>query len=87
MSKVDKEAETKKAIEEKNKVASERKNLVRIEDVEESYSSSSLSMFSIVSDRESSEVPSHRSPTLIEVQILDKQEEAHAVLQPRKKST
>ena len=40
MSKVDKEAETKKAIEEKNKIASELKNIVRIEDVEESSSSS-----------------------------------------------
>ena len=35
MSKVDKEAKTKRAIEEKNKVASERQNLIRIEDVEE----------------------------------------------------
>jgi hypothetical protein len=78
MSKVDKEAETKKAIEEKNKVASERKHLIRIEDVEESSSSSSMSMYSIVSDRESSKVSSHRSPTLIEVQILEKQEEVHS---------
>ena len=54
MFKVDKEAETKKAIEEKNKVASERKNLIRIEDEEESSSSSSLSMYSIDSDGESS---------------------------------
>ena len=54
MSKVDKEAERKKAIEEKNKFASKRKNLVRIEDVEESSSSSSMSMYNIDSDRESS---------------------------------
>ena len=58
MSKVDKEAETKKVIEEKNKVASEWKNLVRIEDVEKLASSSSMSMYSIHSDRESLEVPS-----------------------------
>ena len=80
MSEMDKEAETKKAIEEKNKVACEWKNLVRVEDVEESYSSSSLSMYSIDSDRESSEVPSFRSPTLIEVQIPDKHEEVHSSL-------
>ena len=59
MSNVDKEAKTKRAIEENNKVASERKNLVRIEDVEESSSSYSMSMYSIDYDREISEVPSH----------------------------
>ena len=59
MSKVHKEAETNKAIEEKNKVASEWKNLIRIEDEEESSSSSSMSMYDIDSDRESSEVSSH----------------------------
>ena len=58
MSKVDKEAETKKSIEEKNKVARKRKNLIRIEDEEESSSSSSMSMYSIDSDQEDSEVPS-----------------------------
>jgi hypothetical protein len=59
MSKVDKEEETKRAIEEKNKVASEWQNLVRIEDVEESSSSSSMSMYNIDFDRERSEVSSH----------------------------
>ena len=78
MSKVDKEANTKKAIEEKNKIASEQKNLVRIEDVEESSSSSSMSMYSIDSDREDSKVPSRRSPTLIEVQIPEIHEEVHS---------
>ena len=77
MSKVDKEVETKRAIEEKKKVASEQKNLVRIEDVEESSSSSSMSMYNIDDVKESSEVPSHRSSTLIEVQIPDKHEEVH----------
>ena len=40
MSNIDKEAETRKAIEEKNRVASEWKNLIRIKDEEESSSSS-----------------------------------------------
>ena len=74
MSKVDKEAKTKKSIEEKNKVASEWRNLVRIEDQEESSSFSSMSMYSIDFDRESSEVPSRVSFTLIESQIPRKQE-------------
>ena len=78
MSKVDKEVETKKAIEEKNKVASGWKNLIRIEDEEESFSTSSMSMYSIDSDRERSEVPSRRSPTLIEVQIPEIHEEVHS---------
>ena len=39
MSKVDKEAELKRAIEERNKVASKRENIIRIEDEEESHSS------------------------------------------------
>ena len=34
-------------------------------------------MYSIDYDRESSEVPSRRSPTLIEFQIPDKHEECH----------
>ena len=54
MSKIDKESKIKKAIEEKNKVATERKNLIRIEDVEESSSSSSMPMYSIDSDWEDS---------------------------------
>ena len=78
MTKVDKEAETKKPIEEKNKVASEWKNLIGIENVEESSSSSSMSMYSIDSDWESSEVPSRRSPTLIEVQIPEIHKEVHS---------
>ena len=77
ISKVDKEAEIKRAIEEKNKVASERDNVVRIEDEEESSCSSSMSMYSIESDRKGLEVSSHRSSTLIEVQIHDKHEEVH----------
>jgi hypothetical protein len=78
MSKMDKEAETKKSIKEKNKVSSERKNLIIIEDEEESLSSSSMSMYSIDSNRESSYVPSRRSPTLIEIQIPKIHEEVHS---------
>ena len=67
MSKLDKEAELKRAIEEKHKVSSERDNIVRIEDEEESSSSSSMSMYNIESDRKGLEVSSYRSPTLLEV--------------------
>ena len=68
----------KKAIEENNKVGSEQDNLIKIEDEEESSSSSSMSMYSIDSDRESSEVPSRQSPTFIEVQIPEIHEEVHS---------
>jgi hypothetical protein len=50
MTKIVKEAEIKRAIEEKNRATSERKNLIRIEDVEELSSSYSMSMYSIHSD-------------------------------------
>jgi hypothetical protein len=76
MSKIDKEAETKKVVEENNRVASEQKNLIKIEDVEESSSSSSMSMYSIDFDREDSEVTSRRSPTLIKVQIPEKKKKS-----------
>ena len=69
MSKMDKEEETKLTIEEKNKIASKWDNLDRIEDVEESSSYSSISMHNINYDRKGSEVSSHQSPSLIEVQI------------------
>ena len=59
MIKIDKEAKIKKAIVEKNRVASEWKNIFRIEDVEESYSSSSMSIYSLDYNREDSGVPSH----------------------------
>ena len=67
MSKIDKEAELKTTIEERNKVSSERDNNVRIEVEEESSSSSSMSMYSIESDRKVLEVSSFQSPTLLEV--------------------
>ena len=51
MCKIDKEAEIKRDIEEKNSVASERKKIIKIEDAEESYSSSSMSMYSIMIER------------------------------------
>ena len=53
MSLIDKEAEIKRAIEVKGKVSSERMNIVKIED-EESSSSSSMSLYSIESDRKDS---------------------------------
>ena len=77
MSKIDKEAEIKRSIEEKNRVASVWKNLIRIENVEESSSSSSMSMYGIDYDWEDSKVPSRRSPTLIEDEILENQEKVH----------
>ena len=78
MTKIDKQAEIKKNIEENNRVASERKNLIKIRDVEESYSSSSMAMYSIDSNWEDSKVPSRRYPTLIEAQIPKNQEEVHS---------
>ena len=78
MSKVDKEAELKRTIEERNKVSSEWDNIVKIEVEEESSSSSLMSMYSIESDKKGLEVSSCRSPTLLEVQILDKHEEVHS---------
>jgi hypothetical protein len=67
MSKIDKEAELKRTIVERNKVSSEWDNIVRIEVEEESYSPSSMSMYNIEFDRKRSEVSSLWSPTLLEV--------------------
>ena len=71
MNKVDKEAEIKKSIVEKRRVAIERKNIIKIEDVEESSSSSLISIHDLDSNKEDSEVPSHWSPTLIEAPLLE----------------
>ena len=71
MIKIDKEADIKKTIVEKNKYASEKKNIIRIKDVEESSSSSSMSMYSLDFDREDLEVPSCRSTNLIEAQLSE----------------
>ena len=54
MTKIDKEEEIKKAIAEKNRATIEWKNIIRIEDVEESSSSSSMSMYSLDCDGEDS---------------------------------
>ena len=51
MTKIEKEVEIKKSIAEKSKVAIEQKNIIRIEDVEESSSSYWMSMYNIDSDR------------------------------------
>ena len=77
MSQIDKESEFKRDIEVKNKVSSERMNVVRIED-EESSSSSSMSLYNIDSDRKDSKVSSRRSPTLLEAQVPDKPKEVHS---------
>ena len=69
MLKIDKKAEIKKAIDEKNRVASEQNNIIRIKDVEESSSLSLMPMYSLDCNKKDSKVPSHRSPTLIEPQI------------------
>jgi hypothetical protein len=55
---IDKEMEIKKSIAEKNKAAIEWKHIIRIEDVEKSSSSSSMSMYSLDYDREYSKVSS-----------------------------
>ena len=76
MSKVDKEEELKRTVEERNKIKED--NIVRIEVEEESSSPSSMSMYNTESDRKGLEVSSRRSPTLLEVQIPDKHEEVHS---------
>ena len=78
MTKIDKEVEIKKAIVKKSWVAIERKNIIKIEDVEESSSSSSMSMYSLDSDREDLEMPSRQSPTLIEAPLPEHLEEVHS---------
>ena len=80
MTKLDKEEEIQKAIAEKSRAAIERKNIIRIEDEEESSSSSSMSMYNLDSDKEDSDVPCHRSPTLIlqDAPILVHLEEVHS---------
>ena len=78
MTKIDKEAEIKKSIADKSKDTIEWKNIIRIKDVEESSSSSSMSMHNLDSYKEDLEVPSHRSPTLIEAPLPDNLEEVHS---------
>ena len=78
MIKVDKEEEINKSIVEKRRDDIERKNIIKIEDVEESSSSSLMSMYNLDSDKEDSKVPSRRSPTLIEAPLLEHLEEVHS---------
>ena len=77
MSRMDKEAELKKAIEVNNKSSSKRVNIVRIED-EESSSSYSMSLYNIESDKRDSEVSSRQTPTLIGTQVLEQPKEVHS---------
>ena len=65
MTQVDKEEEIQKDIAEKSRAAIEQKNPIKIEEGEESSSSSSMVVNILDSDQEDSYVPSHRSPTLI----------------------
>ena len=58
MTKIDKEAKIKKSIAEKSRASIERKNIIRIEEVEESSSSSSMSMYNLDSDIFRSSIPS-----------------------------
>ena len=67
MSQIDKEAEIKKSITEKNRDAIEWKNIIKIEGVEESSSYSFVNILD--SDQEDLVVPSHWSPTLIEAPL------------------
>ena len=78
MTKIDKEEEIKKAIAEKNIDSIKWKNIIRIEDVEESSSSSSMSMYILNLDKEDSEVPSRWSPTLIKDPLPEHLEEVHS---------
>ena len=68
MSKIDKEAKQKKAMEDKSKVSSERLNIVSIDD-EESSSSSSMPLYNIESNGKELEVSSRRTPTLVENKV------------------
>ena len=52
MTQIDKEAEIQKAKAEKNKVAIEQRNIIRVKDEEEKSSSSSMSMYRLDSDKE-----------------------------------
>ena len=65
MTKVDKEEEIQRVIAEKRRASIEKKNIIRIEDDEESTSSYPMSMYNLDSDKEYLEVPSDRPPTLI----------------------
>ena len=79
MSQIDKEAEQKKAIEVKCKTSGGKLSVVRIDD-EESFSSSSMSLYSIESNEKHSEVLSRRTPTMIENQVPEQLEEFHSSL-------
>ena len=65
MNHINKEAKFQKAKAEKSKAAIEWRNIIRFEDEEEGSSSSSMSMSNCDSNHEDSDVPSHRSPTVI----------------------
>jgi hypothetical protein len=76
MTKIDKEVEIKKSITKKNRATIERKDPIRIEDREESSSSSFVNILD--SDQEYLDVPTHQSPTLIEYPPTKNLEEVHS---------
>jgi hypothetical protein len=83
MSQINKEAEQKKAMEERSKVLRKRLNIVRIDD-EKSTSSSSFSLYSIESNGKYSKVSSQRTPPMVENQFLEQLEEVHSSLTTNK---
>ena len=65
MTQIDKEVEIQKAKAKKIKAAIEWRNIIWVKDEEEGSSSSLMSMYNLDSDKEDSDIPSHRSPTII----------------------
>ena len=65
MVQIDKEVKRHKSKSEKSKATVEKRNPTRIEECEEGSSSFSMSMQNLDLDREDSDVPSHRSPTVV----------------------
>ena len=63
----------------KSKASSEKFNIVRIDD-EESSSSSLMSLHNIESNEKHLEVPSLRTPTMIENQVPEQLDEVHSSL-------
>jgi hypothetical protein len=65
MVQIDKEVEIQKSKSEKRKATVEWRNIIRIEDEEEESSSTSMLMYSLDSDGDDSNVPSHQYPIVI----------------------
>lgn len=78
MTKIDNESKIKESIVEKDRAAIGLKYPIRVEDREESSSSSFVNILN--SDQEYPVVSSHRSPTLIEAPLPEHLEEVHSSL-------